>query len=425
MTDGSGASAYPPTVQPGIPRLGEVPHGWLRSPIGKHLFEERRPVKMDDDTTYDLVTVKRARGGVVKRETLEGRNISVKTQFEIHQGDFLISKRQIVHGACGVVPKDLHGSTVSNEYSVLRVRPTIDLQFLKYLSHSVHFQQTCFHSSIGVHIEKMIFKLDQWFKWKFDLPPIDEQRRIAEILGTWDRAIETTENLIVASEAQKKALMQQLLTGQKRLPGFAELWHRTTLGELGEFIKGKGVSRGDVIESGLPAIRYGEIYTTHHFIIEEFRSFISTDAAEQSLLLQSGDILFTCSGETAEEIGKSVAFVDSNEAYAGGDIILLRNHGQSAQFLGYALNSADVTRQKTRFGQGNSVVHINAGNLAEIEVDLPPVDEQAAIAMVLGIARNDIRKLQAGLEILKTEKAALMQQLLTGKRRVDTKEIAA
>jgi type I restriction enzyme S subunit len=87
------------------------------------------------------------------------------------------------------------------------------------------------------------------------------------------------------------------------------------------------------------------------------------------------------------------------------------------------LNSADVVRQKTRFGQGNSVVHINAGNLSEILVSLPPVDEQNAIASVLQTAQRDVQQLTELLRRLKTEKAALMQQLLTGKRRVRATEM--
>ncbi len=310
---------------------------------------------MQDDKEYDLVTVKRGRGGVVKRERKRGADISVKTQFEVKAGDFLISKRQIVHGACGLVPPALEGSTVSNEYAVLRSRGAIDLEFLKYLSHSVYFQQTCFHSSIGVHIEKMIFKTEKWFAWEFDLPPLAEQSRIAEILSTWDRAIEATEKLIANSQTQKKALMQQLLTGKKRLPGFCGKWRIEQLGTLGVFIKGTGISRSDLVEYGLPAIRYGEIYTMHNYVIESFGSFIPRDVAIQSTRLVFGDIVFTCSGETAKEIGKCVAFLGSEEAYAGGDTIILRNHLQSPEFLSYALNSEPVCTQKAKLGQGNSV----------------------------------------------------------------------
>ncbi|MGQ3297347.1 hypothetical protein [Reyranella sp.] len=123
MTEVSKASAYPKSVQPGLPRLAATPPGWSRSRLSDHLFEEARPVKMTDDELYDLVTVKRSRGGVVLRERLKGSEIAVKTQFRLKAGDFLISKRQIVHGACGIVPPQLDGAIVSNEYAVLRARP--------------------------------------------------------------------------------------------------------------------------------------------------------------------------------------------------------------------------------------------------------------------------------------------------------------
>ena len=128
----------------------------------------------------------------------------MKSQFRIEEGDFLISKRQIVHGACGTVPPDLGGAIVSNEYAVLRTRTTLDPRFLAYLSHSIHFQQNCFHSSIGVHIEKMIFKLERWLGLEFDIPPLPEQKKIAEILSTWDKAIETTEKLLANAEGRSR-----------------------------------------------------------------------------------------------------------------------------------------------------------------------------------------------------------------------------
>ena len=104
MTIVSKASAYPKSVQSGLPRLGTCPPGWTRGPLSAHLTEELRPLNMADDEVYNLVTVKRSRGGVVLRERLKGSEIAVKTQFRLKAGDFLISKRQIVHGACGIVP---------------------------------------------------------------------------------------------------------------------------------------------------------------------------------------------------------------------------------------------------------------------------------------------------------------------------------
>jgi hypothetical protein len=208
---------FPPSVQPGIPNLPPAPAGWCRTPLGRHLTEVRRPAPLTQDETYRLVTVKRSRGGVELRETLAGREIKTPTQFYVRTGDFLISKRQIVHGACGIVPAELDGAVVSNEYAVLNSDGQIDLRFLRYLSESRYFQQTCFHSSIGVHVEKMIFKTERWLKWPFNIPPLPVQLRIVEVLDIARREVELIAAQIERLKQEKTALMADLLTGKRRV----------------------------------------------------------------------------------------------------------------------------------------------------------------------------------------------------------------
>lgn len=218
--NGTGAGdngGYPASVQPGIPNLPAAPAGWRRVSLGRHLTEVRRPAPLNPNDTYRLVTVKRSRGGVELRETLTGREIKTPTQFYVRTGDFLISKRQIVHGACGIVPAELDGAVVSNEYAVLNSDGQIDLRFLRYLSESRYFQQTCFHSSIGVHVEKMIFKTERWLKWPFNIPPLPVQVRIVEVLDTARREVELIAAQIEGLKREKAALMADLLTGKRRV----------------------------------------------------------------------------------------------------------------------------------------------------------------------------------------------------------------
>ncbi|MGV1108605.1 restriction endonuclease subunit S [Xanthomonas translucens] len=210
-------SGFPASVQPGIPTLPPAPPGWRRIQLRDHLKEVRRPVALVNDETYTLVTVKRSRGGVELREVLQGNEVKTPTQFYVHADDFLISKRQIVHGACGIVPPALDGAVVSNEYAVLNTDGEIDLRFLRYLSESRYFQQTCFHSSIGVHVEKMIFKTDHWLNWRFNIPPLAQQEHIVEILDTASREIVSISEQLKALKREKSALMAQLLTGKRRV----------------------------------------------------------------------------------------------------------------------------------------------------------------------------------------------------------------
>jgi restriction endonuclease S subunit len=208
---------FPASVQPGIPTLPPAPAGWRRTQLRDHLKEVRRPAVLVDDETYTLVTVKRSRGGVELREVLRGEEVKTPTQFYVHTDDFLISKRQIVHGACGIVPPELDGSVVSNEYAILNTDGEIDLKFLRYLSETRYFQQTCFHSSIGVHVEKMIFKTDHWLNWPFNIPPLEQQKRIVGILDTAGQELIALGRQIEALKREKAALMSQLLTGKRRV----------------------------------------------------------------------------------------------------------------------------------------------------------------------------------------------------------------
>ena len=126
-------SAYPASIQAGIPKLGETPTGWRRYPLDDLLRRVERPAILLDRDTYQLVTAKRNRGGIVAREVLRGDQIRTKTQFYVETGDFLISNRQISHGACGIVPASLHRSIVSNEYTTFHTSDPLDPRFLHAL----------------------------------------------------------------------------------------------------------------------------------------------------------------------------------------------------------------------------------------------------------------------------------------------------
>ena len=208
---------YPPSVQPGIPKLQPQPKGWSTKSMAELLETKKRKVKLDNDSVYDLVVAKRNRGGIEPRGKLRGSEIRTKTQFNVEAGDFVISRRQIVHGACGIVPPSLSGAIVSNEYSVFTFSDQLDPTYLRFLSHSLYFQQTCFHSSVGVAVEKMIFKVEQWLKYPFHLPPVEEQKEIAHILKTAETEISLLKTRVEKLQQQKKGLMQQLLTGKIRV----------------------------------------------------------------------------------------------------------------------------------------------------------------------------------------------------------------
>ena len=242
-------------------------------------------------------------------------------------------------------------------------------------------------------------------------PNIAEQVAIAEALSDADALIESIEQLITKKRQIKQGAMQELLNPK-------EGWEKVKLGRLGVFLKGSGVKKDESMSGNIPCIRYGEIYTKHKNYIKAFDSWISPAVAATAKRIKSGDILFAGSGETKEEIGKCVAFVDDIEAYAGGDIVILRPNNANSLFLGCYLNTESVNRQKASKGQGDAVVHIGSNALADIDLIIPPVDEQAFIASVLFDMDAEIGALEAKLEKALQLKQGMMHNLLTGKIRL-------
>lgn len=197
-----------------------------------------------------------------------------------------------------------------------------------------------------------------------------------------------------------------------------EEWRIVCLDNIGHFSKGSGITKNDLLENGIPAIRYGEIYTYHNYVIKEFHSFISTKVASSSKKIHKGDILFAGSGETREDIGKCVAYDKNEIAYAGGDIIILSGSKEDSHFLGYCLNHEIANHQKYKFGQGYSIVHIYGDFLKKLIIPLPLLKEQQKIADVLGTWDKAIELVGKQIEAKENFKKGLMQQLLTGKMRL-------
>ena len=246
-----------------------------------------------------------------------------------------------------------------------------------------------------------------------------EQRAIATALSDVDGLLGGLDRLIAKKRDLKQAAMQQLLTGQTRLPGFHGEWELKRLGDVGKFLKGSGVTKDQTSSGLLACARYGELYTLHHDVVRRFQSWISPEVAATAVRLKHGDILFAGSGETKEEIGKCAAFVSDIEAYAGGDIVILRPDDSNSVFLGYYLNTGSIAQQKASRGQGDAVVHISSTALSDIRCKLPPHAEQTAIATVLSEMDGELALLEQRREKTRALKQAMMQELLLGKTRLN------
>lgn len=292
-----------------------------------------------------------------------------------------------------------------------------DERYVYYLLHQIDFATHSGKSGVpGVNRNDLHLEL-------VSLPESTaEQRTIADAFRDCDDLTAALERHIVKKQAIKQGMMQQLLTGLTRLPGFAAPWTTTSLGAIGTFLKGRGIKRDDVQPNGIPCIRYGELYTVFNDYTSEARSFVTPAVAKTALPLEPGDLLFTGSGETHDEIGKCIAYIGETPAVAGGDLIVLRGAGFNPVYLALLANTPTVANQKARAGQGDAVVHISSRALAEVRIDMPPLDEQNTIASVILDADRELTSLRNRLDKARYVKQGMMQQLLTGRVRLPVRE---
>ena len=403
---------------------GIYPRDWASKKIGQWLKLAERPIVLQDEEEYQLVTVRRGFGGVDSRGSFLGKNVLVKNYFIVKTGDFIISKRQIAHGACGIVPPELDGAVVSNEYNVFLPQDGTNIQMFNLMMQLPHYKRLFYLMSDGVHIEKLLFKTQDWMKRTLAMPLLKEQKKIAEILSTQDKAIELQACKIEELKRFKKGCLEKMFPrkGQKvpkkRFPGFTGDWEQRKLGDIGKARSGVGFP--DAEQGGVTGIPFFKV------------SDMNLDGNESEMTVANNYV-------TAEQIAvhrwspitelPAIFF-----AKVGAAVMLNRKRLCRFPFLldnntmAYSLSSTkwDADFAKALFGtvdltslvQVGALPSYNAGDVESMEIYLPSLLEQEQIGGFFKQLDNLITLHQRKLEEMKNQKKALMQLLLTGIVRV-------
>ena len=188
------------TLKPAL-RFKGFTDPWEQRKVGEVLRVVFRAVALEDEREYQLVTVKRRNEGVVARARLIGGEILVKNYQEIRAGDFIISKRQLVHGGNGLVPSHLSKSIVSNEYLVIRGNEDISAEFWALISRTKLMYRQYFLSSFGVDIEKLVFDIQDWKKREITIPKIKEQKELETLFRKLDSLITLHQREVVVQRS--------------------------------------------------------------------------------------------------------------------------------------------------------------------------------------------------------------------------------
>ncbi len=337
----------------------------------------------------------------------EADHKEIYSRCDVKKGDVLLTKDGASTGNAVVNPLHEEFSLLSS-VAILRTDKRVMLPgFLCQFLNSPQGQYQSVHSMDGLAIKRLtVVKIKGLV---VPTPPLVEQDRIVEILTTWDRAIEQVSKLIDAKTRLKKGLMQQLLTGKRRFPGFEEQgWRSVKLGDV--FKERREADRVD-----LPLLSV----TSDRGVIdrnEVDRKDTSTKDKSSYKRIAPGDI-----GYNTMRMWQGVSGLSDLEGIVSpAYTIVTPRPGINGQFVAHLFKLPEMIHRFHRYSQGlvSDTLNLKYRHFAQVKARIPALSEQRRIAFVLETANKSIIDLSTYRERIETQKRALMQVLLTGKVRV-------
>ncbi|AMK75497.1 MULTISPECIES: restriction endonuclease subunit S [Methylomonas] len=358
--------------------------------------------------------------GVVTRESLDRKmetNLSDEEHLLVREDDIVYNMMRMWQGASGLSDRD---GLLSPAYVVLAPKKGIDPLYASYLFKSSRLIYLLWAYSYGLTSDRLRLYFNDFKRIPVNIPSLSEQRKIGKILLAWDRAISITEKLLTNSQQQKLALMRQLITGKVRLSGSNKKWLKVHLSDICEIGAGYSAPQEDkyFTQGKYSFFRVSDMGGSSARWLTQSRDKINKMAIQDCgmKLIPQGATLFTKSGASLllnqRAQLKNPAYIVSHIGYAKA------KNKCCDDFIYFLMSSIDFNS----YSAGTSLPALQLSTLSKVYVLVPELEEQEKIAAVLNIADREIATLQQKLACLKQEKKALMQQLLTGKRRVKVDE---
>ena len=400
-----------------------VPNGWLHTTLGNVMSFKNglNFTKADIGETIKIVGVADFKdlSELKSTEHLDSINVAgqIKNEELLTNGDLLFVRsngNKDLIGRCLFFPEvterlSFSGFTIRGRADSSIVQP----QYMAYVARSTFFKNQISQCGGGTNISNLSQQILNDIE--IQLPPLPEQKKIAQILSTWDQAISTTEQLLANSQQQKKALMQQLLTGKKRLLDkngvrFSGEWEKFKFGSL--FSERVEIGRDD-----LPLL---SITADDGVVYQEDTGRKNTSNEDKSKYRR---ICVNDIGYNTMRMWQGRSSLSNREGIVSpAYTIVTPNSKVEPLFAAYLFKFPELVHVFYRHSQGlvSDTWNLKFSHFKKISWIIPIVEEQQKIASVLSAADQEIETLQRKLDCLKQEKKALMQQLLTGKRRVKT-----
>ncbi|WP_289018203.1 restriction endonuclease subunit S [uncultured Ornithinimicrobium sp.] len=387
--------------------------GWETVPLGQVTTQVIDPIPIAHDKTYSNLGLRMYAGGVFEREAKSGAQIKASRLFRVRSGQFIYNRLFAGGGSFGLVrPEHEHG-VVSNEFPVFDLDPNRLLPEYLYL----HFQQpstweTVAEQCIGTTQTRLRWKEDRFRAYPVALPPLDEQRRIVDLIGALDDTIATLSDGIDKAGSARGFLLQGLLhrlsSDTPSLP----------LGELGEFTRGRRFTKADYVEeAGLGCIHYGQVHTHFGSVATETLTFIPETMKPRMRLASPGDVVVAATSENAEDLGKATVWMGNDEIAVHDDCQIFR-HRLDPRFASHLFATEAFNRQKLQYAAGTKVTRISGDNLARITVPVPDSTDQQRIGQTMSDLDDTLSAMRGSRSRLRSLRSNLLTALLSGEHEI-------
>lgn len=400
-------------------KVGIAPTEWKERTLGSIYAERKEP----GNNELPILTVS-IHSGVSDGELDEDeigkkvRRIEDRTQYrKALSGDLVFNMMRAWQGAIGVVRSD---GMVSPAYIVATPNESVYPLFMDYYMKTPQMVNTIHRASYGLTDFRLRLYWDSFAPIRCAIPSVAEQQKIAAILSAQDRVIELTQQKVEEIKKVKKFFLSKMfpkkgqIVPEIRFAGFTDAWEQRKLGNVGSTYTGlTGKSKDDFGHGNGRFVTYMNVFTNpvaNGAIVEP----IEIDKSQNAV--KSGDVFFTTSSETPEEVGMSSVWLENSEnTYLNSFCFGFRpTETFDPYYLAYMLRSKNVRKEITFLAQGISRYNISKSKMMDIEIPVPEKEEQELLGSFFRHLDHLITLHQRKIEEEKKKKKALMQLLLTG-----------
>jgi type I restriction enzyme S subunit len=379
------------------------PSDWTVIELGNLLKKVRKPVDVIPDNEYQEIGIRSHGKGLFYKEPIKGSDLGNKSVFWIEEDCLILNIVFAWEQAVALTTSQEKGMIASHRFPMWKPKENVDLNYLYKLFLTPLGRHLLELASPGGAGRNKTLGQEDFNNILVCIPgKIEEQQKIVSIFAAWDKAIELKSQLIAEKKQQKEWLMQNLLTGKKRLPGFDGDWQKVLLGEVASVCTGDKNSQ-DKVNNG------------------KYPFYVRSDSIEKinSYSFDGEAILIPGDGKIGEIYHYIVGKFDFHQrVYKISDF-----HSCIGKYIYYYL-SAFFFKEAMKYSAKATVDSLRMSILTGMEVLLPSLTEQTAIAEILSTADREIELHERQLAELKKQKKALMQILLTGIVRVNTQGVS-